>query len=159
MNIFVVEYESAELCAKSLCDQHVVKMILESAQMLCTTSNLLGQETPYKPCHPKHPCTLWTMSTYENYEWLLSHGRALAKEYTFRYNKRHKTEDVLDWIEKNAARPKNKGLTDFAQCMPEKYKSKDAIQAYRNFYNGEKNFARWNKGRPAPSWYLTNKIN
>ena len=58
MNIFKLD-ATPELCAQVHCDKHVSKMILESAQMLCTVFWSNNQTAPYKPVHAKHPCTLW----------------------------------------------------------------------------------------------------
>ena len=88
MNIFVVDYDPNK-SAQDLCDKHVVKMILETAQMLCA-AHPIGT-APYKATHLKHPCTLWVARSIDNYEWLLTHGYALCREYTARYGKRHKT--------------------------------------------------------------------
>ena len=69
MNIFKLD-KTPQLCAQTHCDKHVSKMILESAQMLCTTLWTNGQSAPYKPVHAKHPCTLWVGASLENWLWL-----------------------------------------------------------------------------------------
>ena len=97
MNIFVVD-EDPVVAAQQLCDKHVVKMILESAQMLCTVALEHGYEdAPYKKAHPKHPCTLWAGKSAENWQWLITHGLAMAEEYTRRYGRQHKSEAVIRW--------------------------------------------------------------
>lgn len=137
-----------------LCDKHVIKMVLESTQMLCTVSHILGGEAPYKQVHQKHPCTLWTLETKDNYHWHMSHALALACEYTFRYKKQHKCLDHLHWLIENGTKPTKSGLTPFAQAMPDKYKNNDPVKAYRDYYLGEKAvFAKWDKGRQAPDWW------
>ncbi len=152
MNIFVLD-ENIERCAHYHCDQHVVKMILESVQMLCTTLNKKGFVTPYKSTHVKHPCVLWVEQSYDNFVWLKQLCEALNQEYRYRYNKSsdHKSMAVLAQLE-GITYPAN-GLTDFAQAMPEQYKLPgDAVQAYRSFYRAEKMaFARWTK-RSLPEW-------
>ena len=80
MNIFVVD-EDPEVAARQLCDKHVVKMILESAQMLCTVAHEHGFVAPYKKAHPKHPCTLWAGKSPENWSWLIAHGLAMPEQY------------------------------------------------------------------------------
>ena len=152
MNIFVLD-EDIKQCAQYHCDQHVVKMILESAQIVCTALNLHGFTTPYKSTHVQHPCVLWAAASHANLEWLVQLARALNDEYRYRYDKGndHASIAVLDQIEK--LRFASIGLTEFPQAMPEQYRvSGDAVCAYRNFYIGEKlRFARWTK-RPIPPW-------
>lgn len=149
MNIFVVDRDPVK-AAKNLCDKHVVKMILETAQMLCSAHN---GNAPYKPTHVKHPCTIWTSLSMDNYEWLLSHGLALCEEYTRRYGKRHKTQDVLEWLDINRPTIPKVGLTPFAQAMPDEFKHYDAVEAYRNYYIGAKcKIAVWNHSTK-PSWW------
>ena len=155
MNIFVLDTD-IETCAKYHCDRHVVKMILESAQMLCTTLNKRGIRTPYRSTHVNHPCVLWLDESYDNFVWLKELALALNREYRFRYgrNKDHASVEVIARIEPH--RYPARGLTEFAQAMPDEYKLPGhAVQAYRAFYIGEKlGFATWTK-RPAPEWTKT----
>jgi hypothetical protein len=149
MNIFVVNRDPVK-AAKDLCDKHVVKMILETAQMLCSAHN---GTAPYKPTHVKHPCTIWASVSMDNYEWLLSHGLALCEEYTRRYGKRHKTHDVLEWLDANRPPLSRNGLTPFAQAMPDEFKDPDPVEAYRKYYIGaKKTIAVWNHSSK-PSWW------
>ena len=128
-------------------------MILESVQMLCTALNKKGFTTPYKSTHIKHPCVLWIEESYENFIWLKNLAFELNIEYRFRFekNSNHKSISVLNEI--SNLDYNNRGLTEFAQAMPDEYKiSCDAVRAYRQFYIGEKmKFARWTK-RSAPEW-------
>lgn len=152
MNIFVLDND-IERCAEYHCDQHVVKMILESVQLLCTALNKKGFVTPYKSTHVKHPCVYWVEESYSNFVWLTDLTLALNDEYRYRYNKSqdHKSIGVLAQL--RGKRYQDIGLTEFAQAMPEQYKVKnDAVAAYRNFYRGEKlSFARWTR-RDMPEW-------
>ena len=154
MNIFILD-KNIEKCAQYHCDQHVVKMILESVQMLCTALNKKGFDTPYKSTHTKHPCVLWVEESYENFQWLQKLAIELNKEYLYRYEKNisHKSISILDDIK--SCKYENKGLTEFAQAMPDKYKvPNDAVKAYRQFYIGEKmGFAKWTK-RKQPKWIV-----
>jgi hypothetical protein len=139
MNIFVVNNDP-KIAARQLCDKHVVKMILESAQMLCSAFE--NGEAPYKRSYYNHPCTKWVRESQANYEWLLTHAYGLCEEYFLRYGKIHKLG--LD---------QELGLTPFAQAMPDEYKNDDVVQAYRNYYNGEKAyFAKW-KSQLVPDWF------
>jgi hypothetical protein len=130
-------------------------MILESAQILCTVSNLSGLYTPYRSTHTKHPCVRWASESIQNWRWLKKLAVELNKEfkYRFRHVKDHKAYQVIKKL-KEPPLP-NIGLTEFAQAMPNIYKVKgDAVQAYRNYYVGMKRpFATW-KRRRTPKWYL-----
>lgn len=152
MNIFVLDTD-IETCARYHCDQHAIKMILESVQLLCTALNKKGFVTPYKSTHAKHPCVLWVEESYDNFLWLQELTLALNREYRYRFEKQqdHKSISVLPKIE--AFTFESKGLTPFPQAMPDEYKVPgDAVAAYRNFYNGDKlRFAKWTK-RSVPAW-------
>ena len=152
MNIFVLD-ANIKRCARYHCDQHVVKMILESVQIMCTVLNKKGFATPYKSTHVKHPCVLWAEKSYDNFNWLLKLALALNDEYKYRYKKtsNHSSIDVL--YEIRQTKFESIGLTEFAQAMPDKYKVPgDAVSAYRNFYIGEKmKFAKWTRRKP-PQW-------
>jgi hypothetical protein len=152
MNIFVLDLDIRK-CARYHCDQHVAKMILESAQIACTALNKKGFKTPYKSTHAKHPCVEWAGASFSNLQWLLKLARALNREYRYRYrtSKDHRSVSVLDRI--RGMEFESIGLTDFPQAMPEQYKVPgDPVQAYRNFYVGEKlKFARWTRRR-RPAW-------
>lgn len=152
MNIFILD-EDIEKCAQYHCDQHVVKMILESVQMLCTALNKKGVTTPYRSTHMKHPCVLWVEHSYDNFLWLAELTKALNSEYLFRFDKNedHKSMTVLQQIGHHKFEAC--GLTEFPQAMPDQFKVPgDPVLAYRQFYLGEKmEFARWTK-RPIPDW-------
>ena len=153
MNIFVVDKDPTT-AAQQLCDKHVVKMILESAQMLCAAYP--KGDAPYKRAFYKHPCTIWARESKDNYDWLLTHADEMCREYTYRYGKTHKSTDVIHWCAANYSKLglSKQGLTPFAQAMPEEYKRVFAVTAYRAYYNGEKSyFAKWS-GRDTPDWFL-----
>lgn len=154
MNIFVLD-KNIEKCARYHCDQHVVKMILESVQMLCTALNKKDIITPYKSTHQNHPCVLWVERSFDNFSWLGNLAFALNNEYRFRFEKEvdHKSISVLNELSNHEY--EKRGLTEFAQAMPETYKvSGDPVRAYRQFYLGEKMaFAKWTK-RSIPDWVL-----
>ena len=152
MNIFILDTEIPK-CAEYHCDQHAIKMILESVQLLCTALNKKGFETPYKSTHVKHPCVLWVEASYDNFEWLCQLTYELNDEYKYRFNKEtdHKSIAVLKQIE--SLKYERSGLTEFPQAMPDEFKvAGDAVAAYRNFYIGDKmRFAKWTK-RAIPVW-------
>lgn len=153
MNIFVLDLD-IEKCARHHADQHVVKMILESALMLCTTLAEHGMDTPYRPTHRHHPCTKWTAESLDNWRWLKELALCLNQEYRWRYRRRadHKSAAIIKGLPLPPIEAK--GLTEFAQAMPQKYKVPgDAVKAYRNYYLGEKAaFATWTR-RKTPRWF------
>lgn len=158
MNIFVLDLDPVQ-AAIYHCNSHVVKMLLESAQMLCTNLNLLHINTPYKSCHMNHPCTIWARQTRANYEWLCDLGLALGMEYTHRYGKTHASQSVIEHCYKHISAFPEGSLTPFAQAMPDMYKCTDSVQAYRSFYLGEKkDFCVWSK-REVPEWFEYGKAN
>jgi hypothetical protein len=154
LNIFVLD-KDIKTCARYHCDQHVIKMILESVQIMCTVLNKKGYKTPYRSTHVKHPCVLWTEKSYDNFLWLRDLVLALNDEYRYRFmrDKDHKSIEVLREIEKEAYEYERLGLTEFPQAMPEQYKRPGApVDAYRMFYIGEKmKFARWTR-QTQPEW-------
>ena len=153
MNIFVLD-ESPVVSAKYACDKHVVKMILESAQMLCAVHP--EGTAPYKRSFYNHPCTKWVRESARNYEWLLLHAYALCDEYTRRYGKVHKTEEVIEWCDNNRPELPNIGLTKQPTCMPDYCKTESVVESYRKYYINEKaKFAKWKDGN-IPSWFIIN---
>jgi|TARA_R110000803_G_scaffold25371_4_gene60638 hypothetical protein len=155
MNIFKLD-EPIRSCAQMHCDKHVSKMILESAQMLCTALWVNGQSAPYKAVHAKHPCTLWAAESLDNWLWLKELAIYLNEEFCWRYdrNQNHKSADVVMSLPDLSV--ESKGLQQQPQCMPEEYKIyNDPITAYRSYYIGEKSgFAQWTK-REVPEWFKT----
>ena len=153
MNIFVLD-DNIEHCAIYHCDKHVVKMTLETAQLLC--SPFEPGKAPYKRTHYNHPCAKWARESISNYEWLVEFGYFIAQEYTHRYNKIHKCLDVIDWCDNNShtLNLPDIGLTPWAQAMPDEYKDPCAVQAYRNYYLGDKiDFCKWTNRKP-PNWIV-----
>lgn len=151
MNIFYL-HPSPSKCAKMHCDKHVVKMILESAQMLCTAHWMNGTEAPYKKAFMNHPSTKWVRESIHHYYWLCSLAKHLCQEYTYRYNKRHKTEDVIDWCISQPIKLINKEFVEPPQAMPNEYKNESSIIAYRTYYiNDKKGFLNYTK-RNKPEW-------
>lgn len=157
MNIFVLDEDPIK-AAQYQCDKHVVKMALESAQLLC--SPFEKSVAPYKRTHYNHPCAKWARASRENYIWLFRHAMGLAEEYSFRYSKRHKSQDVIEWCGAHADVLLNLPplqMTERPQALPEKYKNPDVVTAYRNYYLGDKAaFARWTR-REQPDWWLTHE--
>ncbi len=155
MNIFALDIDPKK-AAQYHNDKHVVKMILESAQLLCSAHHMTGGSAPYKLTHKNHPSSLWCRETKENYLWLKELAENLCAEYTHRTGKVHKSSKVINELSEPNI-PPNK-LTKFALAMPEQYKDEDPIKAYRKYYVAEKIFMKngkrmdvWTK-RDKPSW-------
>ena len=177
MNIFILDNDITK-CAEYHCDKHLIKMILESAQLLCTAHwidkyvgyvprKLTSEEWelvkaektneprdfPYLPTMHNHPCSIWVRESLENYEWLWQLADALNEEYGYRYKgKSHKSmHDVIANLPEISL--PSKGLTKFALAMPDELKGEDIIASYRDFYHKDKaTFASWTK-RGQPNWW------
>ena len=154
MNIFFLDYDVVK-CAKYHCDKHVVKMILETAQLLCSAHHVTNSklDIPYKLSHKNHPCSIWVRESLSNYFYLCELGLELCKEYTYRYGKRHKSQDVIEWCVMNPINVIDKDFTEPPKAMPDEYKVKSVIESYRNYYIGaKKSFVSW-KNRDIPYWF------
>ena len=158
MNIFVLDRDVRK-CAEYHNDKHVVKMILESAQLLCGVHHMVEENTdevPYRLSHKNHPCSIWARENISNYLWLCELGLELCKEYTHRYEKRHKSQDVIEWCLINLPNIPEEDFTEPPKAMPEEYKVDDVVQSYRNYYLGDKKyFSKWKK-REVPYWFSGN---
>ena len=134
MNIFALNINPS-IASQMHTDKHIVKMPLETAQLLCTAQNLNGIAGRYKSTHINHPCSIWTRQSLSNYKWLGELGLELCKEYTFRYNKVHACEKVIKECLINLPSIQDIGLTPFATAMPDECKvENDPIQSYKNYY-------------------------
>ena len=174
MNIFVTDPDPV-ISAQTLCDKHVVKMVLESAQMLSTawrepndlrssefSSKYADEHELYKTAHPNHPCSIWVRQARENYKWLYRHFVALCDEYTHRYGKSHASARLKGPLMGRPFRPS--ALLDaieepygFVLAMPDEYKSEDIFSSYQNYLMNEKqHFAKWEKDPSRkPTWWKT----
>jgi len=154
MNIFIL-HTDPNAAARLHCDKHVIKMILESAQMLSSAIAKYGGTPRYKPTHVGHPCTRWASETRDNFDWLVELALALACEYEHRYaaKREHKSVDVIRDAHAQRLLVPAGSLTTFAQAMPDQYKHADAVTAYRRYYAAEKaRFATWRAPRVRPDW-------
>ena len=154
MNIFALSGKPRE-AAKWHVDKHVVKMPLETAQILCTVRHMYGDSTaPYRSTHVNHPCFQWAAESVENYVWLCILGIELCTEYTYRYGKIHKCEAIIEeCLMQVPHKLKNKGRTKFVQAMPSHCKMDNSVLAYRNYYIQEKShLAHW-RNREMPYWW------
>lgn len=161
MNIFYLDHNYT-YAAQYLCDKHVVKMTLETAQILSSAhhihNNITCKNYVYKPTHIKHPSVQWVSSHTKHYEWTYNLFLSLLHEYSIRYNKTHKSSLLLPWLYINPIKlyiDDNKFI-DPPQCMPEKYRCTDTVTAYRSYYIHEKyHFASWNRSKYGiPHWFI-----
>ena len=176
MNIFYIDKDPNQ-AAMWMVDKHVVKMILESAQLLSTAHRILdGREIEgksksgrkarrwilddaregiiYTATHINHPSAVWCRQSVENYNWLADHFFALMAEYTHRYNKQHKCYGELSYMLQSP--PKNLKCWDWTlmpSAMAEEYIiSDDPLTNYRNYYRiGKLNLHKWTNRQP-PEW-------
>ncbi len=164
MNIFVLDYCPYK-SAKYLCDKHVPKMLTESAQMLASAlrfNNCDPLRLPlnksgkrYGGGYHNHPCTKWVGQTRKNFVWLVEHALQIATEHKIRFKTPHACIAPIVWMA-DLRKCIDQGIrTPFVQAMPDKYKvSNNAVQAYRNYYKGEKSsFAVWDKINNKPDWF------
>lgn len=152
MNIFVLD-ENTNLAAQYHCNKHCVKQILETAQLLCNSHHLCGNKNaPYKLTHKNHPCSVWARKTVNNYIWLVNFGTSLCKEYTYRYERIHKCQAIIEWCKQNIPDLPDGKITRFAEAMPNQYKSTNPVNSYRYYYANEKrHLFQWKK-RKEPWW-------
>lgn len=166
MNLFILSLIPKKI-AEYMMDKHISKILLEAVQMLCSAKRIVDPEDPinehiYKLAHKNHPVTIWCRASKANFLWTLELIEEMHKEWKFRYNhpedKNHKSY-LMAQILKNHLPAEEKfeyqGLTPFAQAMPDKYKSENAIKAYRKYYMSDEKqkIASWKKKREKPKWY------
>ena len=178
MNIFYL-HNDPKICAELHNNKHVVKMILEYAQLLSTAHRFLdgylvdgrspsGRKKKlyiltdhrdyhlYVATHINHPSAIWVRQTDKNYRWLHMLLHCLCAEYTYRYGKVHKVEregllGVLHTVPKYIAQG---DFTEPTPAMPDEYKvSENSVRSYINYYVGaKKHLASWKK-RQTPEWF------
>jgi hypothetical protein len=183
MNIFWLSL-NLKRCAMMHCDKHVVKMILEYAQMLSTAHHVLDgslvervnkngkklksvyeheNKTLYKSTHVNHPCTIWVRENKTNYIVLYNLFCYLCKEYTHRYGKIHKTEtklsEILSHVPKNIPEISEKN-TKLPIAIANKEihiftnNKLDIVKSYREYYVKEKITFATWKNRKIPKWMV-----
>ena len=157
MNIFVTD-DCPVQSARNLPDKHIVKMPLETCQMLAIIYSdwyygvgklYKSDGTPYRTQHGafrNHPCTQWAAANQYNLAWLICHGYALCDEYYARYGKLHTCQDVIQQADRIYHRSfdiaslsyASQQVTSFTRAMPESIKfdtTIDTITAYKQYLN------------------------
>jgi len=175
VNIFYLDTDPV-VAAQQHCDKHVVKMILEYAQLLSTAHRLIDgemyldktangrnikrwrlnddrEQQMYKASHVNHPSAIWARQSSKNYQWLYQLFVACCDEYTFRYGKRHLTDEKLrNVLSMTPINIEQGSITTMPQAMPDHCKKPDPIAGYRNYYKIEKTrMLKWTK-RETPEW-------
>ena len=153
MNIFVTD-KCPTKCAQYLDNKRVVKMTLETAQLLSTAINECGGNGPYKTCHVNHPASIWTRKTKGNYKWLFRHFCALSREYTKRYGKIHKSSKLIKQFIQGIKYIPNGKQTQFVNCAA----NRDLRITYKHIKNIQKAYQlylndRWDNDKREPMWY------
>lgn len=184
MNIFYLDNDP-KTCAVMHNDKHVVKMILEYAQLMSTAHRVIDghveifekyvqgslparwrktkvwkldddrDDILYKATHINHPSAVWTRQSSSNYEWLYDMWCHLLNEYTFRYEKQHACEKLIVPL---SMVPRNIPGDEFTQptpAMPEEYKVEDSLVSYQNYYVGSKHEMSRWTKRPMPNWFVS----
>ena len=166
MNLFILSLIPKKI-AEYMMDKHISKILLEAVQMLCSAKRIVDPDDPineniYKLAHKNHPVTIWCRKSKANFLWTLELIDEMHKEWKYRYNhpedKNHKSYVMAQILKEHLPTDDKfeyKGLTAFAQAMPDKYKSDDAVVSYRKYYMSEEKqkIASWKKKREKPKWY------
>jgi hypothetical protein len=168
MNIFMLA-RGPIACARAHCDKHVVKMPLEYAEMLALAHwhreiasgkvQRVGYTTDSAwpkigKRHLNHPCSLWARASRQNYLALFNLFVATLDEYEFRYGREHSYRRFVDTFYDVPTDLEASGLTRPYQAMPEQYRRRSAVEAYRLYYLAEKaRFAKWTRRAP-PDWWI-----
>lgn len=174
MNIFIL-HKDIQQNAQYHSDQHVRKMILETAQLLSFCLHRFGAKEGFKKdkiykyskSHGEHPCAKWVYESTKNYRYLANLGIHLCIEYNYRFGKVHATTEVMRYLAARIPNIPKPPLTPFALVMPTTYQRIDkienkrvfrnAVKSYRNYYNHEKHTfkngpATWTN-REIPVWF------
>jgi hypothetical protein len=163
MNIFISDIDYT-IAARNLDDRRLVKMVLETAQLLCSALHLNNADVsiPYKLTHKNHPCTKWAAESEGNFNWLAYHGMALAEEYEYRYGRRHKCRDIIFFAFCFSHCLPEKPLQPFPNCTVNKVKGisfkhvENTVDAYKLYlsarWDTDSKLPKWTK-RTKPEWY------
>lgn len=149
MNIFVVSTNPA-ICASYLDDKRVVKMVLETCQLLNNATAILhkvpGGAIDYKLTHMHHPCTMWAAKCQDNYNWLVEYFDSLCYEYTLRYQKEHKCRQYLANFEEYTT--SDRASLVFVNCTTKHKHIDNVFEAYKAELN-----LKWANDVRTPTWY------
>jgi len=183
MNLFFLSFCPRE-AAQAHCDRHVVKMILETAQLLSTAHRVVdGHRTAglskagrkqtawtiegdaerdsllYRATHVNHPVSTWIRTSTANYDWAYLLFLELLKEYTFRYGKTHACTKLVRVLATPPAIDQRE-FTSPPTCMPLEFCVQgDVVCSYRNYYReGKAHLLKYKKREP-PAWLSPTSTN
>ena len=188
MNIFVL-HEDPKIAAQMHCDKHVPKMLVEHAQMLTAAyystlgisrkkeipdkqnsvnemfkgwprKNEDGSEWHYAITHVNHPCTVWTRTSIDNFNWLLDCTDELCEEFKRRWKHDPSIKNIVNWMRENPPKLISLGITPFAQAMPDCFRSKNTSESYRKYYAMKTSYMKIDcKFTEIPYWWTSELIN
>jgi len=152
MNIFYLD-QDPEIAASYHCDAHVIKMILEYAQIMCTnfhltqSEELINSTELYKPTHKNHPCTIWARESFDNTTWLFECMNELNNIYKAKSKRDHKSFLVggRAYVRMDINKFPDDTLTNPPQAMPDIFRLEDTVEAYRKYYKEDKSLNKWFK--------------
>jgi len=152
MNVFACHPDPV-IAATWLADQHVVKMVTETAQILSTVLHIQGDlgQGLFKPTHKGHPCVVVANKDNGYFSWTLRHGIALADEYTTRFGRTHASLKVLETVA--SLRPVIQQKPEmWALAMPKGFDQPDVHSLYRAYLSSK--YGAWHErgGRATPRW-------
>lgn len=146
MNIFILSTDPVE-AAHFHADRHVLSAVREMAIML----RYVG--SPPKPGYYHHKCSKWIRASQDNFDWAVKHFYALCEEYTYRYNKIHKNQLIIEeYLNNLDVQFFDKELTSFALAVTDDCKTDDPVQSYRKYYLTHKNHLLTYTRREIPEW-------
>lgn len=150
MNIFYLDEDPIN-CAKYLCDQHLRKMIVETAQLL---SNCWPEDiAPYKRFGYNHPCSKWAQYNRKHYVYLVELFHNYLGEFEYRFNKGHKCAELnfsvaaFGWFDKNF-----EAFQKPPQVMPAMHVDSSTVVAYRNYYRDKMTEWQSRDKKIIPKW-------
>jgi hypothetical protein len=165
VNIFVLD-RSPIKAAIFLADDDLFSVVLKSAQIMLAVRYTKVKNRGFTPYYPEyindrfinHPCTQWVGLCKENYRWLLNYTKIACCEYSSRFGRSHITDSLVYDGNSCSRVPPLPDIeqTPFVVCVPNEFKTGDAIESYRRFYKTEKNKigATWHGGENnRPSWW------
>mmetsp|Transcript_54802 Transcript_54802/g.138450 ORF Transcript_54802/g.138450 Transcript_54802/m.138450 type:complete len:234 (+) Transcript_54802:83-784(+) len=184
MNIFFLSMRPKQ-AARWHANIHIVKMIVETAQLLCNVHHRAADKDshcappfvaksriPYKESqagHRKLGSMIWVAESLGNYRWGVELGLALCREYNRGRGRAagkqslHRTQAVLEWLrdhEPNFTRVRRTPVRRRHLAMPEKLKdAPNSVEAYRDYYYSKRRTMPmvWPEGL-TPEWWLARKM-
>ena len=147
VNIFA-SFSCPTLSAVYLDDKRVVKMCVETCQILSTAVTESGGHGWYRPTHQNHPCCVWARASRANYEWLVAHFIALLNEYTARYQRVHACEAFKTQAISEASIMPSGGMTPFVDCTRVEPTQQSIHERYRECLR-----RKWANDKRTPTWF------